>query len=560
MYLKMLVEIPDAKGKIVLQKKGKTTYVYYETDRTYDPEVQYTTVKRVTIGKLSKDDDKKMQPNENFLRYFPDAELPEEDERAERSSCMRIGTYVVVSQMLREMKIREMLEYYMNPKDAGLLLDLAQYSIVEENNAAQHYPDYAYSHPLFTDGMKIYSDSKISDFLKNLTEEQSAGFLNEWNSDRNYREKIYISYDSTNKNCQAGDIEMAEFGNAKDDPNLPIFNYAVAYDTYNREPLFYEKYPGSINDVSQLQYAIDKAKSYGYKKIGFILDRGYFSKGNIEYMDSCGYSFVMMVKGMASFVHPLIDEISGSFEHQRKNYIGEYDVYGITVKRRLYETDDRLRYFHFYYNSTRASSEEKEINQDLESMKNILTSKMNKEEEFGPMYEKYFRLHYKGQVFTGYEEKVHVAEEEIKHCGYFVIVTSEKMTAREAIDLYKSRDASEKLFIADKTFLGDSCLRVHSEEAATSKIFIAFIALIIRCRMYTNIKDAVKYMDNKPNYMNVVSAIKELEKIEMVRQLDGIYRLDHAVTAKQKTILKAFGIDPGHIRYKAEYISEKLKK
>ena len=27
MYLKMLVEIPDAKGKIVLQKKGKTTYV-----------------------------------------------------------------------------------------------------------------------------------------------------------------------------------------------------------------------------------------------------------------------------------------------------------------------------------------------------------------------------------------------------------------------------------------------------------------------------------------------------------------------------------------------------
>ena len=118
----------------------------------------------------------------------------------------------------------------------------------------------------------------------------------------------------------------------------------------------------------------------------------------------------------------------------------------------------------------------------------------------------------------------------------------------------------EKLFIADKTFLGDSCLRVHSEESAASKIFIAFIALIIRCRMYTCIKDAVKYMDNKPNYMNVVSAIKELEKIEMVRQLDGIYRLDHAVTSKQKTILKAFGMDPGHIRYKAEYISKKLRK
>ena len=48
---------------------------------------------------------------------------------------------------------------------------------------------------------------------------------------RNYREKIYISYDSTNKNCQAGDIKMVEFGHPKVDMGEPVFNYAVAYDT-----------------------------------------------------------------------------------------------------------------------------------------------------------------------------------------------------------------------------------------------------------------------------------------------------------------------------------------
>ena len=74
---------------------------------------------------------------------------------------------------------------------------------------------------------------------------------------------------------------MAEYGHAKADCGLPIFNYAVAYDTNNREPLFHEKYPGSVNDVSQLQFMLDKATGYGYKKIGFILDRGYFSRGNI---------------------------------------------------------------------------------------------------------------------------------------------------------------------------------------------------------------------------------------------------------------------------------------
>ena len=43
------------------------------------------------------------------------------------------------------------------------------------------------------------------------------------------------------------------------------------------------------------------------------------------------------------------------------------------------------------------------------------------------------------------------------------------MTAKEAIDLYKSRDASEKLFRGDKSYLGNSCLRVHSDEAAKEK-------------------------------------------------------------------------------------------
>ena len=44
------------------------------------------------------------------------------------------------------------------------------------------------------------------------------------NADRCKRERIYISYDSTNKNCQAGDIDIVEFGAAKVDAGLPIFN------------------------------------------------------------------------------------------------------------------------------------------------------------------------------------------------------------------------------------------------------------------------------------------------------------------------------------------------
>lgn len=151
-------------------------------------------------------------------------------------------------------------------------------------------------------------------------------------------------------------------------------------------------------------------------------------------------------------------------------------------------------------------------------------------------------------------------EEELSLCGYFVIVTSHKMTAKEAIELYKSRDSSEKLFREDKSYLGNKSLRVQSDEAAFAKIFVEFVALIIRSRIYIMLKDEEENLEKRPNYMTVPAAIRELEKIEMVRQSDGRYRLDHGLTAVQKTILKAFQMDGNYIRKQTEELSHELER
>lgn len=77
--------------------------------------------------------------------------------------------------------------------------------------------------------------------------------------------------------------------------------------------------------------------------------------------------------------------------------------------------------------------------------------------------------------------------------------------------------------------------------------------------MYTKLKDTEQEMLEKTNYMNVPASIRELEKIEMIRQADGVYRMDHALTATQKTILKAFGIDANYVKRKVREISDQLK-
>lgn len=564
MYLDFKVKIPSDSAGITRKKIKGTTYIYYSYEHNYSSEKGYTVPKSTSIGKCTDDEPDLMYPNTNFLKFFPPEELPETKGGAHRSGCLRIGTYLVLRRIIAEYHLDEMIGNIIG-KNSGLFLDLAVYSIIAENNAGQYYPDYAFNHPLFTDRMKIYSDSKVSAFINSITGDQSRAFLDEWNEKQDHSQKIYISYDSTNKNCQAGDIDFVEYGHPKEDTGAPVINYSVAYDRNNAKPLYYEDYPGSIVDVSQLQYMLEKAGGYGYKNVGFILDRGYFSKENIHYMDKYGYEFVIMMKGMKELVKSLVLEVKGTFEEDRRYSIRDYKVSGITVKKQLYPSDEKERYFHIFYNDRKRSSEHEAIEAKIDRMAECLHKHEGTKYEIkGSGFAKYFDLIYynkgkKDEKFMYGRELCDVINEEIRLCGYFVIITSEKMTAAQALELYKSRDASEKLFRGDKSYLGNKSFRVHTSESVHAKIFIEFVALIIRSRFYTCLKEQMQ-KNGKKNYMTVPAAIRELEKIELIRQSGREYRMDYAVTATQKEILKAFNMTAANIRTQASVMNEDLMK
>jgi len=96
-------------------------------------------------------------------------------------------------------------------------------------------------------------------------------------------------------------------------------------------------------------------------KVGFILDRGYFSKENIRYMDENGYSFIMMVKGCRPLVSSLILENRNTFETDRSCSIRSYRAYGKTVTARLYEDDEKDRFFHIFFNPSRQAAERERL-------------------------------------------------------------------------------------------------------------------------------------------------------------------------------------------------------
>ena len=242
-----------------------------------------------------------------------------------------------------------------------------------------------------------------------------------------------------------------------------------------------------------------------------------------------------------------------------------YGVNGKTVKSRLYPADEKERYFHIYYSDYRKAKERSTLELTIQEQKEILESLKGKNIKIDRKFETYFDLIYyhegrEDQKLQLVREKNDVISREIKLCGYFAIITSAEMSAAQALDIYKSRDSSEKLFRGDKSYLGERSLRVNGDEPFHSKIFIEFVAMIIRNKIYTCLKDRMKEMKKKPNYMTVPSALKELGKIEMIRQADGRYRLDHAVTLNQKTILQAFNMSEAMVRKDAAELGKKLER
>ncbi len=132
------------------------------------------------------------------------------------------------------------------------------------------------------------------------------------------------------------------------------------------------------------------------------------------------------------------------------------------------------------------------------------------------------------------------------------------MTASQALIHYKGRDISEKLFTSNKTFIDSKSMRVQTLESLSAKVFIEFIALIVRNRIYNLLKEMMLRTETNPKYMTVPAALQKLEKIELVRLSNGRYRLDHAVTKKQKAILSAFGMPDEDIRAIAVEIGDLL--
>ena len=156
-------------------------------------------------------------------------------------------------------------------------------------------------------------------------------------------------------------------------------------------------------------------------------------------------------------------------------------------------------------------------------------------------YEKYYRLRYDDNgYFLAYQRKEKEVKKQIDRCGIFAIVTSEEMDAEEALNIYRNRDAVEKIFRMDKSYLGNDVFRVHNNEKLEGKVFVSFVALIIRNAIQNRLRPL--YKKNRKEY-TVPMALRQYERLGLTKLSDDKYHLRYALTNKQKALLEIHGIN-----------------
>lgn len=540
MFTEDIVKIPE---KVKFNKKNSGIYVYHIFNSTYSKEKKYSTDKRVLIGK--KIDEKTMHPNKKYFEIYSVEFKVEKELPKEFSTTLSVGDAVLIQSISDNIGLSKCLFDVYGEDDKNTIINLATYHIIENSSVYQHYPTFAFKHPVL--GNKVFTDSYISTFLKEKIDDSLIhNFFEKWIRNQNINGSIMISYDSTNINCESEGVELNEYGKAKDDKEKKIINLSYVFDQNNGTPLFYELYSGSIVDIAECNKMLKLAKQYGLNHAVFIADRGYFSSKNINDIMRHFDGFIMMAKTNNKMISTLLEENKKKIS-LIPNYIDKHGVFGLKVCEKLFkqDADAERRYFYFYFDETKFNIEKENLtkiaNKNYLDGKELIGSKFNENCDLFPYCK--FMVNDEG-IIVDLQFNQELFDENINKSGYFVIVSSIEDEPAKILDYYRNRDSIEKSFRTLKTDLGFEKLGVQSVQNLRSKIFISFVSSIIRNHILRSLADLK--LTNKKDF-TVNAALKNLSKIEATKFSNKPHEVLYSLTKNQKEIIKACGVKLSNI-------------
>jgi len=527
-------------ASIVHQKNKKTGVVYvYESTSYWDKEKQQSRAKRKCIGKLDPDTNRVIpnrKPNPPSKRKKPGPI------RFDKVNHFFFGATYLFDQIIDHIGLKKDLQQCF-PDIYRQILSLAYYLILEDKNPLSRFPKWASSHkhPF----SKEIPSQRSSEVFATITDDARTQFFQLQGKRR--MEKEYWAYDTTSISSYSKCLKQVRYGFNKDHDPLPQINLALLFGETSQLPFYYRKLAGHIPDVKTVKKLLADMSFMEFGKVKLALDRGFYSRENINALYQNHLKFLIAGKTQLRFIQDELDLVRNEMRDWT-HYNSEYELYAYTKpiqwsyeQERPYKGDTlqekRRMYLHLYHSGERALEHERSFNRLLFTLKTELETGQRRPEN-EKRYEKYFEIKTTPVRGTQIKPKNEVIAQEKRNHGYFCLLSNDIKEPIKALETYRNKDLVEKAFANIKDRLSLRRLSVSSEKSLDGKLFVEFIALIILSYIKKQMQDEKLFKD-----FTLQQILDEFDVIECF-EYPGHPNQIGEITNKQKQLYKKMGITP----------------
>lgn len=423
------------------------------------------------------------------------------------------------------------------------ILSIAYFLILGGNRALMNFRYWAadHRHPY---GEEISSQDS-SRLFASIQEEQVRRFLQL--QARRRLEKEYWAYDSTSISSYSETLKQAKYGKNKESDHLPQLNVLLLYGEKSGLPFYYRKLSGNIPDVKTVCTLVKELGALGYGGVKFVMDRGFYSRENINRLYQSHHKFIVAVATGLSFVREQIDQVRDSIRD-----FGSHDaMYGLGMATRTVEWDytqerpykkdvlkgKRRMYLHIYYSVQKAADEELELNGRLASLREELLSG-NRQECHESAYARFFVISETPRRGLSVKVNEEAVREARRGHGFFALVSNEVRTPGAALGIYRGKDVVEKAFGNIKERLNCRRFLTSSDASLNGKLFVEFVALIHIAYIHKRMQDKELYKQ-----FTLEQLLLELESIQAFCE-PGRAPIVGEVLEKQRKLYEAMEVSP----------------
>ena len=368
-----------------------------------------------------------------------------------------------------------------------------------------------------------------------LNKDAQKSFFREWVSINSETDNYAL--DITSISSYSEEIDIVRAGYNRDHENLEQINVALLIGSTTFRPLFYEILPGNINDRSSLERFVGLMDAMGFERFRIVMDKGFCTKYNIDMLYQMNMKFILPLTKSLNFTMDAITEVKDSIV-SLSNYhrISGSSVY---VSSSLKKWNGHRCYTHVYYDETKMENDRKRFMQRLLICRDLLDNGETIPQKDQAFCKRYFSIEEtpkRGRKIIPNDECIDEFRQ--RDAGYLVLVSNHEKDPVRALEIYRAEETAESGFDDIKNDFDLDRLGAHSERAMDGKMFIGFIALIIKMEL-----NRVVYASNVLKKRTVQELIDEMRLLRAT-YISGTRRPFLTERTKlQKQVISEFSVD-----------------